>query len=81
LQLWHARFGHLAATGLEEMVRHKMVEHLVLEMKDIVKIDTCRPCIMGKMTRIPNPKKSKTRATEPLERIHTDLRGPFPIRS
>ncbi|RKO94076.1 hypothetical protein BDK51DRAFT_5788, partial [Blyttiomyces helicus] len=74
-------FGHLAATGLKEMVRHNMVEHLRLELKDIVKIDSCRPCIMGKMTQKRNPKKSKTRATEPLERILTDLCGPFPVRS
>jgi len=40
----------------------------------------CIPCLEGKMHRKFNKKKS-TRASKRLELIHSDLCGPFPIRS
>ena len=41
----------------------------------------CEGCILGKMTKIPFPKKSTHRASRPLELVHSDLCGPMQVPS
>lgn len=40
---------------------------------------TCEPCLQGKMTKKPFPKAN--RSTELLAIIHSDLCGPFNVRT
>lgn len=39
----------------------------------------CEVCARANIKRSPFPSKSNTRATRPLERIHTDICGPLPL--
>jgi hypothetical protein len=40
----------------------------------------CKPCLSGKMHANPFP-SSDTRATRPLELVHTDVHGPLPVQT
>ena len=41
----------------------------------------CEPCILGKHSRHPNPSSSRLRTTVPLELIHCDVCGSFPVET
>jgi len=65
--LWHLRFGHPSTTTLR---KHPYVRSTYDSTR-------CTPCIRAKQTRKPFlPAKSKV--TRKLERLHSDLCGPFP---
>ncbi|KAI9908674.1 hypothetical protein PsorP6_016471 [Peronosclerospora sorghi] len=76
-KLYHARQGHsgheaylrtqLATTGLPEIKKPR--DHL------------CGGCAKVKITVAPFPSEYKTKTTEPLELVHTDLIGPMGTRS
>ncbi|RKO88849.1 hypothetical protein BDK51DRAFT_17575, partial [Blyttiomyces helicus] len=63
------------------MLRHHTAKNLGLKIEDIHSIKDCRPCIQAKMSQKSFPKVPRTRASEPRERIHTDLCGPLPVGS
>jgi len=44
-------------------------------------IDLCKKCILGKMNRKRFEKDKATRASQPLQLVHSDLMGPFQIKS
>src|SRR4051812_7628304 len=67
--LWHCRLGHI---GVKRMKKHH-VDGL-LESLDYESLDTCEPCLMGKMTKTPFS-RTMERATDLLEIIHTDVCG------
>ena len=50
----------------------------LLESLDFVSLDTCEPCLMGKMTRTPF-NGTMERAVDLLGIIHTDVCGPMNI--
>ncbi|KAJ7978961.1 Retrovirus-related Pol polyprotein from transposon TNT 1-94 [Quillaja saponaria] len=70
---WHMRLGHLNFGGLKNLGEKKMVFGLPF-------IDhpnqLCEACLLGKHARKSFPKEA-TRATEPLQLIHTDVCGPI----
>lgn len=67
--LWHRRLAHINFNTLKSMLNLK------------VKPDTkCIVCTMGKHSRAPFNEPG-TRASKPLEMIHTDLCGPMPVCS
>lgn len=70
--LWHSRMGHASDHCLQELVRHKMV----VGMDAFSPIGMCDICIQGKQTRKPFI-GSRPKANRVLERIHTDVCGPF----
>ncbi|KAI5748286.1 hypothetical protein M8J77_023876 [Diaphorina citri] len=73
--LWHRRFGHISFHGLKEMINKKLVNGI----DQGIQIDTnkiCEPCIKGKMTRLPFS-KTRDRANDILQIVHTDLCGPI----
>ena len=72
--LWHRRFGHLNNKSLQVMQKKQMVKGIP-SLKDETKV--CTVCNVGKQQRGKFPKKSKWRATEKLELIHSDLCGPI----
>src|SRR6187401_1996561 len=67
--LWHCRLGHI---GVKRM--RKLHADGLLESLDFESLDTCEPCLMGKMTRTPFS-GTMERASDLLEIIHTDVCG------
>jgi hypothetical protein len=67
--MWHCCLGHIGVKRIKKL-------HLdgLLESLDFESFETCKPCLMGKMTRMPFS-GSMERATDLLEIIHTDVCG------
>ncbi|GFR45348.1 hypothetical protein Agub_g6717, partial [Astrephomene gubernaculifera] len=81
LCLWHRRLGHLSYGGMEKLVRENMVEGLDLSLKQFAAADkVCEPCMLGKQPRVSFQSSSST-TSRPLELIHMDVCGPFPVES
>ncbi|KAL3686035.1 hypothetical protein R1sor_004057 [Riccia sorocarpa] len=75
-RLWHRRLGHLHYKGLHHLSKGHTAEGIpYLPQLN----DTCHRCQLGKQSRESFPKQSDSRATEPLQLIHSDLCGPFSI--
>ena len=72
--LWHRRYGHLNNKFIHLMQKKEMVKGLP-NLRDESRV--CTVCNIGKQQRGKFPKKSKWRATEKLELIHSDLCGPI----
>ncbi|KAG8909153.1 hypothetical protein FRC01_007101, partial [Tulasnella sp. 417] len=75
--LLHNRLAHIGRARLERMLKQDLVKGIVVEGGSDIP-DTCEHCIAGKQHRDPFPKLASNRATEVLERIHTDVHGPLP---
>ena len=71
--LWHCRLGHI---GVKHM--KKLHVDVLLESLDSESLDTCEPCLMGKMTKTPFF-GTMERASDLLEIIHTNVCGSMSI--
>jgi transposase InsO family protein len=60
--------GHPSKDGVKQLT--KAVEGIEVDEGEIPFCDTCAK---SKITRLPFPKATSNRATQPLERIHTDI--------
>ena len=75
ISLWHRRLAHHDHSSVKQMKSKNLVTGI--DIKSNKSPDPiCEPCLAGKMNANPFP-PSKTRASKPLELIHTDLHGPF----
>ncbi|KAJ7976200.1 Retrovirus-related Pol polyprotein from transposon TNT 1-94 [Quillaja saponaria] len=70
---WHMRLGHLNFGGLKNLGEKKMVYELPFINHPN---QLCEACLLGKHARKSFPKEA-TRATKPLQLIHTDVCGPI----
>ena len=43
--------------------------------------DVCNVCALAKITKTPVPRVAETQAEEKLERVFTDVMGPFKVKS
>ena len=68
--LWHCRLGHIGVKHMKKLHTDGILESL----------DTCEPCLMGKMTKTPFS-GTMERATDLLEIIHTDVCSPMSIEA
>ena len=68
--LWHYRLGHIDVKRMKKLHIDRFLESL----------DTCEPCLMGKMTKTPFS-ETMERATDLLEIIHTNVCGPMNIEA
>jgi GAG-pre-integrase domain len=75
LSLWHCRLAHHDYNSVKHMITRQLVTGIDIKSKQPPD-PICQPCVSGKMNANPFP-SSTTRATKPLELIHTDLHGPF----
>jgi transposase InsO family protein len=77
-ELWHRRLGHLSYDTMLKMVRHGTVTGMdVTESQVRAKLkSTCKICMEAKHAADSHP-ESRSRATEPLQRVHSDLMGPM----
>src|SRR3954462_9101935 len=68
---WHCRLGHISEKRMK-----KPHDDGILNSFDFESFETCESCLLGKMTKTPFA-KSCERASDLLELIHTDVRGPI----
>ena len=73
--LWHYRLGHIGVKRMKKLHADGLLESL-----DYESFDTCKPCLMGKMTKTPFS-GTMERATNLFEIIHTDVRGPMNVEA
>ncbi len=72
LQLSHERMGHLG----EQKV--KRLQEMSTGMTKLINVHPCTDCILGRMKEKPQNKSSPC-GEYPLEYIHTDIAGSFPV--
>jgi hypothetical protein len=75
-KLWHRRLGHLHHGALKIMQQI----YTRLPMGTLAQLDQCKGCTMGKYVKSTFHEKENC-ASVILERIHTDVCGPFSIAS
>jgi hypothetical protein len=68
--LWHCCLGHIGVKRMKKLHADGLLESL----------DTCEPCLMGKMTKTPFP-RTMERANDLLEIIHTDVCGSMSVEA
>ena len=68
---WHRRLGHL---NQAYVVRN--APETVGELDDV-----CNVCALAKITKTPVPRVTETQGEEKLERVFTDVMGPFRVES
>ena len=73
--LWHYRLGHIGVKCMKKFHANGLLESL-----DYESVDSCEPCLMGKMTKTPFS-GTMERATDLLEIIHTDVCSPMNIEA
>ena len=69
--LWHCRLGHINEKHIS-----KLHTDGLLESFDYESYDTCKSCLLGKMTKAPFTGNSE-RANDLLALIHSDVCGPI----
>lgn len=72
--LWHRRFGHLSSQSLR--LAHTVTDGMPGAIEDIT--EPCESCRLNKSTKVIN-RQGPERATRPLERIHSDVWGPYRV--
>ncbi|XP_015119078.1 uncharacterized protein LOC107042524 [Diachasma alloeum] len=78
--LWHVRLGYASLAYLKA-VQLKFPENK--ELRNVVfdeSIMECKVCLVSKFNRLPFP-KIRTRASEPLQIIYSDVMGPISLSS
>ena len=68
---WHRQLGHL---NQADVVRN--APETVRELDDVFIV-----CALAKITKTPAPTVAETQAEEKLERVFTDVMGPFRVES
>ncbi|KAK2421692.1 secreted RxLR effector protein [Trifolium repens] len=71
--LWHCRLGHINERRITKLHKDGLLDSF-----DYESYDTCRSCLIGKMTKAPFKGKGE-RANDLLALIHTDVCGPLNI--
>ena len=77
--IWHRRFGHLGAQGMQALMKNKMVSEMDFEWKQ--ESDFCESCVEGKSHRLPFQQSTGKRMDSPLELIHSDVCGKIGTKS
>ena len=79
ISLWHRRLAHHDYNSVKHMISKQLVTGIDIKSKQAPD-PICEPCLSGKMNANPFP-SSTMRASKPLELIHTNLHGPFKVRT
>ena len=69
--LWHCRLGHINEKRISKLHKDGLLDSF-----DYESFETCRSCLLGKMTKTPFTGKGE-RASDLLALIHTDVCGPL----
>ena len=73
--LWHYRLGHIGVKRMKKLQTDGLLKSL-----DYESFDTCKPCLMGKISKTPFS-GTMERANDLLEIIHTDVCGPMSVEA
>ena len=77
MDLWHHRLGHASERRIREMVRDGAILSSKINLND--KLSYCESCALAGLTKKSHSHRySRKRAKAVLERIHTDIAGPYP---
>jgi len=81
LMQWHRRLNHIGFRSLQKLAKLGRIPGLACALVDDFLF--CTGCTHGKFFRKPIPRTSKKQrsTTAPLQLIHSDVCGPFPVRS
>jgi len=71
---WYARLGHIDQDRMSQLAKEGLLDQLTE-----VKLPRCESCLAGKATAKPFDKAS--RASSPLELIHSDICGPMNVKA
>jgi len=71
---WHARLGYVGQDTINRLAKEGLVDQLTMG-----KLPRCESCLAGKATMKPFGKAS--RASSPLELIHSDICGPMNVKA
>jgi hypothetical protein len=74
LKLWHCRLGHISRERIERLVKNEIIPPL-----EFLDLEQCIECIKGKYAK--KIKKDVKQSVGILEIIHTDICGPFLVKS
>jgi hypothetical protein len=74
-KLWHYHLGHISRGRIERLIKNDILIPLNFSNSDY-----CIDCIKGKYAKQVKKSEAK-RSAEVLKIIHTDICGPFPIKS
>ena len=77
-KLWHRRFGHLGEQNLCRLARNKLVKSFDYNTRN--SIGFCETCVKGRHHCTPFS-SSKTKTTQPLELVHSDVCGKMSEKS
>ena len=75
IHLWHRRLGHRHPDSIQELARRDLTKGF--KLTGCPNTLRCECCIKAKATRVTPPKASESRATRPIDLIHTDVCGPM----
>ena len=73
-KLWHCRLGHISRGRIERLIKKSILPPL-----EFLDLEQCIDCTKGKYVK--KIKKDAKRSAGILEIIHTDICGPFPVKS
>ena len=73
-KLWHCRLGHISTRRIERLIKKSILPPL-----EFLDLEQCIDCIKGKYVK--KIKKYAKRSVEILEMVHTDICGPFSMKS
>ncbi|KAJ3529505.1 hypothetical protein NM688_g7844 [Phlebia brevispora] len=77
--LWHRRFAHLNHASVKTILQGTLVDGIKLDSNSPPD-PICEPCLAGKLNAAPFL-SSSSRASKPLELVHSDVHGPLPVRT
>jgi hypothetical protein len=73
-KLWYYRLGHISRERIERLIKESILPSL-----EFLDLEHCIDCITGKYVK--KIKKDAKRSAGILKIIHTDICGPFPVKS
>lgn len=79
-KVWHNRYGHLNYKSLHDLSNKKMVKGMNVNKNKNYQTN-CKTCMLSKIHVLSFPKVSETITKELLEVVHSDVCGPFRIKS
>jgi transposase InsO family protein len=78
LQRWHERLKHGNYSGIRKLINDKSSGINIRPSRPAD--EKCEGCILGKMTRGTfGPRANESKAKKVLERVYSDVCGPFPV--
>lgn len=79
IEVWHRRLGHLNYDAIKKMSRDSIVKGI--QVNNNLSPRQCEVCIKNKLREDSYPTVHRNSAKEILERVHSDICGPFQTRA